>query len=201
MLTASEVASVLHISARKVYELAASGQLASHRFGSAVRFEPADIEAYKQSCRSPATTRAAAPVEPSTRPALLENVAVVKYFGLDRPRQPYEPPPTLTPYQRRKQREEEARRKDEDRRALVTFHANKRRAAKLLRTPRWADFEAIQSFYTKAQRLTAETGIQHHVDHIYPLQGRLVSGLNVHNNLQILTGSENSRKRNRFEVE
>lgn len=59
MLTAAEVAAILHISARKVYELAASGQLASHRFGAAVRFEPADIEAYKQSCRLPATTRAA----------------------------------------------------------------------------------------------------------------------------------------------
>ena len=59
LLTAREVATLMKISARKVYELAASGELASLRIGSAVRFDPADIEAYKQSCRLPATTRAA----------------------------------------------------------------------------------------------------------------------------------------------
>ncbi|QHE86322.1 helix-turn-helix domain-containing protein [Hydrogenophaga sp. BPS33] len=36
MLSASDVAKQLAISARKVYALASSGQLASHRFGSAV---------------------------------------------------------------------------------------------------------------------------------------------------------------------
>src|SRR3990172_844029 len=80
MLTASEVASVLHISARKVYELAASGQLASHRFGSAVRFEPADIEAYKQSCRSPATTRAAGSTSSTVKFQGLEESALTSYF-------------------------------------------------------------------------------------------------------------------------
>lgn len=38
-------------------------------------------------------------------------------------------------------------------------------------------------------------------DHDIPLQGKRVSGLHVANNLQILTGSENSRKRNHFEVD
>lgn len=89
----------------------------------------------------------------------------------------------------------------ESRRSLVTFHANKRRAAKLQRTPAWANLDAMRAIYADAQRLTAETGIPHHVDHVIPLQGRLVSGLHVHNNLQILTGSENSRKRNSFKVE
>ena len=50
----------------------------------------------------------------------------------------------------------------------------------------------------QAQRLTQETGISHHVDHVIPLQGRLVSGLHVHTNMQIITGSENSRKWNRW---
>jgi hypothetical protein len=85
--------------------------------------------------------------------------------------------------------------------ALLRFHANKRRAAKLKRTPPWADLEAMRAIYQEAQRLTSETGIPHHVDHDVPLQGKLVSGLHVPNNLQILTGSENSKKRNRFEVE
>lgn len=72
--------------------------------------------------------------------------------------------------------------------------------AKRLRTPHWADQAAIREVYREAQRMTRETGIAHHVDHEIPLNGRLVSGLHVHNNLQILTRSENSRKRNRFEV-
>lgn len=59
MLTASEAARRLGISARKVYAAAAAGELACHRFGSAVRFDPADLDAYKTSCRSPAITRAA----------------------------------------------------------------------------------------------------------------------------------------------
>jgi hypothetical protein len=92
-------------------------------------------------------------------------------------------------------------RRIEARRALVRYHVAKRRAAKLRRTPPWADMEAIKAVYEEARRLTRETGIDHHVDHEIPLQGELVSGLHVHNNLQILTGSENSRKKNRFEVE
>lgn len=59
LLTASEAAATLRISTRKMYELAASGKVASLRFDSTVRFDPADIEAYKQLCRLPATTRAA----------------------------------------------------------------------------------------------------------------------------------------------
>lgn len=58
-LTAAEAAQRLKISARKVYALAASGELASHRFGTAVRFAPSDLDAYVEKCRSPATTRAA----------------------------------------------------------------------------------------------------------------------------------------------
>jgi hypothetical protein len=85
--------------------------------------------------------------------------------------------------------------------ALVRFHAAKRRTAKLQRTPPWADMDAIKEFYAAAQRMTQATGEPYHVDHVIPLQGRLVSGLHVAGNLQILHGSENSKKRNHFEVE
>jgi len=68
----------------------------------------------------------------------------------------------------------------------------KRRAAKIQRTPAWADLEKIKQIYL----LAAELGMT--VDHIIPLQGELVSGLHVHINLQLLTSSENSAKGNKF---
>lgn len=89
---------------------------------------------------------------------------------------------------------------DEKHMAIKNAISAKRHAAQLNRTPSWADIEAIRAIYRKARDLTKSTGIEHHVDHIIPLQGRLVSGLHVENNLQILTGHENCRKNNRFEV-
>lgn len=91
--------------------------------------------------------------------------------------------------------------RQERRAALVRHHSAKRRAAQLQRTPSWADMDAILAVYDAAHRLTVATGVQHHVDHEIPLQGELVSGLHVANNLQILTGTENSRKKNRFSIE
>ena len=81
------------------------------------------------------------------------------------------------------------------------FYSGNARAKQLNRAPCWADKEAIKAVYVEARRLTWASGVEHHVDHEIPLQGEFVSGLHVHNNLQILTGSENSKKRNRFEVE
>ena len=85
--------------------------------------------------------------------------------------------------------------------AIVRHHAAKRRIAKINRMPPWADVQAIKAFYDEAARLTSETGEMHHVDHIIPLQGKLVSGLHVESNLQVLPWHENVRKHNRFEVE
>lgn len=80
MLTASEAAAALRISTRKMYALAASGEVACHRFGSAVRFDPTDIEAYKQSCRLPATTRAAGSTSSTVRFPELDGSALTSYF-------------------------------------------------------------------------------------------------------------------------
>ena len=77
----------------------------------------------------------------------------------------------------------------------------KRRAAKLNATPSWLtkeDYNQMQVFYTEAQQLTLSTGVQHHVDHIYPLQGETVCGLHVPSNLQVLTATENMGKSNKF---
>jgi hypothetical protein len=70
------------------------------------------------------------------------------------------------------------------------------RSQKIQATPSWADLGAIQQVYTEAQRLSDKTGVKHTVDHYYPLVSDVMCGLHVENNLQILTLSKNSSKRN-----
>lgn len=79
-----------------------------------------------------------------------------------------------------------------------TADASKRRAIRLKAIPKWADLKKIEEIYKEAQRLTKETGIEHHVDHIIPLRSKLVCGLHVENNLQIITAAENLKKGNSF---
>lgn len=77
----------------------------------------------------------------------------------------------------------------------------KRFASKRNRTPKWLtkeDLKQIALIYKEAHRLTKETGIKHHVDHIIPLQGKTVSGLHVPSNLQILTAHDNVKKSNKW---
>jgi 5-methylcytosine-specific restriction endonuclease McrA len=80
----------------------------------------------------------------------------------------------------------------------VRSYYARRRDAVMRATPPWADADAIEAIYTECARLAAETGIPHEVDHIIPLQGLKVSGLHVHNNLQVLTLAANRAKSNRF---
>lgn len=67
-----------------------------------------------------------------------------------------------------------------------------------LATPAWADRRAIARVYAIAAGLTRTTGILHHVDHIIPLQGELVTGLHVAENLKPIPAVDNLRKSNRF---
>jgi DNA-binding transcriptional MerR regulator len=56
----------------------------------------------------------------------------------------------------------------------------------------------IGRLYAEADRLTEETGIEHHVDHIQPLSK---GGEHLLYNLQILTAQENLSKNDKFSVE
>lgn len=82
-------------------------------------------------------------------------------------------------------------------------YSAKKRSDLLLRTPKWLDSQAlakIEAYYHTAHMLGMHTGEHYHVDHIVPLKGKLVSGLHVPWNLQILTKAENQRKKNKFNV-
>lgn len=89
----------------------------------------------------------------------------------------------------------------EKRRDMVRHHAAARRAAKIQRTPAWVDYEAIKEIYRRVRVVSYETKIPHVVDHIYPLQGALVSGLHVAQNLQIISATENNLKYNHFDID
>lgn len=78
-----------------------------------------------------------------------------------------------------------------------------RRAAKLLRTPKWLskdDLWFMQQAYELASLRTKTLGFAWHVDHVVPLQGKKVSGLHVPWNLQVIPGALNIAKNNSFQM-
>lgn len=82
-------------------------------------------------------------------------------------------------------------------RQLNLKHNHLDRAARKMRVPKWLtqdEIEKIGELYREAR----EKGL--HVDHIIPLQGKIVSGLHVYANLQLLTPSENTSKKNTYVI-
>jgi hypothetical protein len=85
----------------------------------------------------------------------------------------------------------------------VSANSADRRAAKAARTPPWLTSRQcteIQSYYALAAARSKELGRKMHVDHIVPLKGKLVSGLHVPWNLQVIPAEENLSKGNRLNL-
>lgn len=86
-------------------------------------------------------------------------------------------------------------RREQERARLNNLSAKRRTA-----TPSWLsaiEKAQIQEIYDVARAKTMQTGIQHHVDHIMPVNGEASCGLHVPWNLQILTAAENCGKKNK----
>ena len=85
--------------------------------------------------------------------------------------------------------------------SMNTKNSSAKRAKKLQATPNWLTaihHAQIQEIYDVAAAITVQTGIKHHVDHIFPLQGVNFSGLHVPWNLQVIPEFDNLSKKNRF---
>lgn len=124
-----------------------------------------------------------------------------KYTKPGRPKNT-NPKPVLTTEEleqlRQKKREyDRAYRAKPERQGYKRAKKAKYRCDVLNRTPKWLtkqDKIAIRAIYDAAVTKSNETGEVYHVDHIIPLRGKLVSGLHVPSNLQILTAEENLKK-------
>lgn len=84
---------------------------------------------------------------------------------------------------------------DKNREKAARYYASKR-----LRTPRWLTAEQrseIRNIHKLARELSWLSDGGLHVDHVFPLKGEIVSGLNVPWNLQIVPATENISRGNR----
>ena len=99
---------------------------------------------------------------------------------------------------------------DRDYANALGYRRTKAGRKKMENVPDWLTDEHVRQMravYRHARLLTKETGVEHHVDHVYPICGRdeggeMVScGLHVPWNLQILTAKDNRAKGRRNPVE
>ncbi len=88
--------------------------------------------------------------------------------------------------------------KKKTQRALFSSLQAVRRARKRHATPWWVDRNALRAVYEECVRVSVLTGIPHQVDHIIPLTNKLVCGLHVPWNLQVIPRALNESKYNKF---
>lgn len=85
--------------------------------------------------------------------------------------------------------------------AKVNAWSRKHVLAKQKRTPAWLtddDFWVMEQAYEIANLRTKLFGQDWQVDHVIPLQGKLVSGLHVPHNLSVILARDNRSKSNKF---
>lgn len=84
----------------------------------------------------------------------------------------------------------------------ILANTRKYQIAKRNRLPKWVDKDElflIREIYDLAALRTSKFGFSWHVDHIVPLQGKLVSGLHVPENLQVIPAVINTKKGNKYD--
>jgi hypothetical protein len=89
-------------------------------------------------------------------------------------------------------------------RGLHNSYLAKRRTIKLQAIPKWVDHNKIREIYQDCHDINIMNKLcggteRFVVDHIIPLQGKIVCGLHVPENLRIILASENAKKHNKFD--
>lgn len=79
---------------------------------------------------------------------------------------------------------------------IIYASNQKRRSAKKQAIPKWSDFEKINQIYADSILISEMTRVKHHVDHIVPLNSKIVCGLHCECNLEIITAKSNLEKGN-----
>lgn len=82
-------------------------------------------------------------------------------------------------------------------RARANARARSGRLCRVRATPGWLsaiERAQVQSLYEIAAARNVQTGVKHHVDHVFAVKGRGWCGLHVPWNLQVLTQKENDQK-------
>ena len=77
-------------------------------------------------------------------------------------------------------------------------YITERRLRRLGAVPAWANITKIKTLYVKCKELNDLWGTNFHVDHYIPLNGDFVCGLHCEDNLQLMDGSLNQSKSNKF---